>query len=134
MTDEHGCVTVVRTSAHSQRCGLIYAPFEEPTLLRLRGRAFIANTFGFGLEPDADPLAIGIHRSANRVRLLHTEQSGQHGSQVILPASEQFEYWLLLKPNQPLHLSSGLERGVLELRLEAYAVSNSGQRVEALAI
>lgn len=134
MTDEHGCVTVVRTSAHSQRCGLIYAPFEEPTLLRLRGRAFIANTFGIGLEPDADPLAIGIHRSANRVRLLHTEHSGQHGSQVILPASEQFEYWLLLKPNQPLHLSSGLERGVLELRLEAYAVSNSGQRVEALAI
>lgn len=134
MTDEHGRVTVVRTSAHSQRCGLIYAPFEEPTLLRLRGRALVENTFGFGLEPAADPLAIGIHRSPDRVRWLSTEHEGQHGSQVILSASEQFEHWLLVKPNQPLHLSSGMERGVLELRLEAYAISNSGQRVEAVAI
>ena len=134
MTDEHGCVTVVRTSAHSQRCGLVYAPFEKPTVLRVRGRALVENTFGCGLEPDADPLAIGIHRSPNRVRLLSTEHMGQHSGQVILPASDQFEHWLLLKPNQPLHLSSGLERGVLELRLEAYAVSDSGQRVEVLAI
>ena len=134
MTDEHGCVTVVRTAAHSQRCGLVYAPFEEPTLLHLRGRALVENTFGFGLEPDADPLAIGIHRSPNRLRLLPTEHMGQHNGQVILPAGDQFEHWLLLKPNQPLHLSSGMERGIIELRLEAYAVSNSGQRVEALAI
>ena len=134
MTEEHGHVTVVRTSAHSQRCGLVYAPFEEPALLRLRGRALVENTLGFGLEPDADPLAIGIHRSPNRVRLLSAQRTGQYGNQVILSANEQFEHWLLVKPDQPLHISSGMERGVLELRLEAYAVSNSGQRVEAVAI
>ena len=135
MTGEHGRVTVVRTSAHSQRCGLVYAPFEEETLLRLRGRALVENTFGFGLEPDADPLAIGIHRSPNRVRLLSTQRGGQHDSQVILPASEQFEHWLLVKPNQPLHISSGMERGVIELELTALRVAqHGGQRVEAIAI
>ncbi len=134
MTDEHGRVTVIRTSAHSQRCGLIYAPFDEPTLLRVRGRAFVDNTFGYGLEPDADPLSIGVHRSPNRVRFLDVGCAMNYSEQVILPADDQFEHWLLIQPNQSLHISSGMERGVIELELAAFGVGERGQRVTAYAL
>ena len=131
MTDEHGRVTVVRTASHSQRCGLIYAPLEEPALLRICGRALVENTFGFGLEPDADPLSVGLHRQPDRVRVLTVERSVQHGAQVILPAGEQFEYWFLMRPDQALHLSSGMERGIMELELTAFNVAERGQSVGA---
>jgi hypothetical protein len=135
ISEDHGRVTVVRTAAHSERCGVIYAPFEEATLLRVRGRALVENTFGFGLEPNADPLSIGLHRNPDRLRFLAVERAVcDRGTQVILPASEQFEQWMLIPAEQSLHLSSSMERGVIELELTAFDLSERGTPVDAYAI
>jgi hypothetical protein len=125
---------VTRTAGHAERCGIVFVPLEEAALVRVRGRALIDNTFGFGLEPHAAPLEFSLYRAARTVRLQHAEHPAQLESTTLLPAGEQFEYWLHLPADQPLHVSSGMERGVFELQLEAYALTAEGQRVEAFTL
>lgn len=108
----------VRNGPPYRENALIFPGSEEPVLVRLRGRGWVQNVLGVGLDGERVPLSLQV---AGREVALFAPVAGEvrAGERTLLPI-ERFDVWLGLPAGQPLRFSSAAERILLEFELQAY--------------
>jgi hypothetical protein len=129
---EDGRFNLVRTQAHAERASVHFGALDEPALLRVRGRGFLENTLGIGLEGTAEGLvvcAVGrhtLHPDAGQLRFLDVERAFKVDSDLIMPASGAFEQYVYLRAGLEWRIYSRMERGIMELELTAFRALGEG--------
>jgi hypothetical protein len=129
---EDGRFSLVRTQAHAERASVHFAPLEEAALLRIRGRGFVENTLGIGLEGTAEGLVICAagrhtpHADAGALRFLDVDRAFKVDADLVVPASGAFEHWVYLRAGLEWRIYSRMERGIMELELTAFRAHGEG--------
>lgn len=100
---------------------------DAPCVLRLRGRAFLANALGIGIGGTAVPLELRfVGPRPRRVVFAAVAQPDELSDDtLLLPLTADFEV-LLLVDQRTLRLESRAEAGVMELTLRAHALRRVG--------
>jgi hypothetical protein len=119
LTHDHGHLHLVSCSHQVERFGIGFVAFDEPALIRVRGRAYLDHFLGVGISGEAVPLQIGLG-TEHQVTLAPTCKKTVIDNNLVLPIGERFDYWLRLPAHAPLQINSRLEQGVIELEVRAY--------------
>ncbi len=129
-TTSDGSVRVSGDKVLFSRCGEPYPssvtwPLDEgPLLLRLRGRASVADEDSWGHQSGiSTTVALSLPGApASEVHVCQTQVAHQAPHQPIrLPANGLFEYWLLAPTAPELRIESNSHAAVVELRVNAFA-------------
>ena len=108
---------------------------DRPALVRIHGRAYIANPLGCGLSGEATPLEVRFSRLPGRIILAPVgELPPPEDCEIVLPLESDFDYWCLLPAGGYLTVSCAAELALVELEVSAFEPlpDGGGALVEAL--
>ncbi len=118
-------VVFVRTPSQPEESAVGFESPEIPSLLRLRGHAYVRNALRVGLEADAIPLYLEC--AGRRLVFAPLDRPAERDGEAVLPMNGDFEYWIELPPRRRVRLGSRAELGVIELELAFYRVGAAPQ-------
>jgi len=121
----------VRTPADPANSRAVFETPEIPTLVRIRGQAYVWNALGVGLDGDAAPLFIQLGR--RRIVLASVEGPRFADEEWVLPMGERFEHWVRLPAGRRVLIGSRAESAVIEVRLSFYRMGGQSGDVRVPA-
>ncbi|MCS7057484.1 MAG: transcriptional regulator [Meiothermus sp.] len=115
----------VRTPSQSGASGIIWAPHEEPSLLHLKGHAYVENPLGVGISGRAAPLVIEIQepREARVIFLPGVQAGAMADNALILPLSEELDVWFRVPAGASIRLSSNAESALIDIEATSYRIA-----------
>ena len=99
---------------------LVFPGADEPVLIRIKGRGFVENVLGIGLDGERVPLRLQVGRKPLVIFAPVSREVALEG--VTLLPVRRFEAWVVVPQGQKLRFASAAERAVVEFTLDVYRV------------
>ena len=104
---------------------LVFPGADEPVLIRLRGRGYVENVLGIGLDGERRPLVLQVGRRP-LVIFAPVNREVRLSGATLLPV-RRFEVWVVVPQGQKLRFTSDAERAVVEFSLDVYRVRGAAE-------
>jgi hypothetical protein len=119
----------VRTPTMYGASGLLIGSHDEPCLFNLKGSVYIENPMGIGISGRAAPLVLEIQEPREaRVIFLPGVTPGLLGENtLLLPLSEEIDFWLKLPAGSSIRISSSAESALFDLEASTFRVAPASQ-------
>lgn len=115
----------MRTPSMSSASGIIWAAHDEPSLLHLKGNAYVENPLGVGISGRAAPLMLEIQepREARIIFLSGIQAGALADNALLLPLQEELDVWFRVPAGASIRLTSSAESGLIDLEVTSYRVA-----------
>ncbi|RDI96742.1 hypothetical protein DV704_01240 [Meiothermus sp. QL-1] len=123
----------VRTPSMGTASGIIWASHDEPSLLHLKGHAYVENPLGVGISGRAAPLMLEIQepREARVIFLSGVRAGALADNALLLPLPEEVDVWFRVPAGASLRLTSSAESALIDLEAISYRIAPPSQAISA---